>query len=79
MSAPADDFRDRGRYSVTTDRQARLSGPCRGQSMIWDEHLSRYVTDDAGDLIRFPLEHDAERWLERQWARAHGIDPDGSS
>lgn len=78
MPAPVDDFRDRGRYSVSTDRAQRLSGRYRGQSMIWDERWNRYVTDDAGDVVRFSTPHDAERWLERQWARAHGIDPDGS-
>jgi hypothetical protein len=75
MPAPADDFLDRSRYSVSTDRQWRLAGGYRGQSLIWDAHRNRYVTDDAGDVITFPTAYDAEQWLERQWVTAHGIDP----
>lgn len=78
MAFPANDFRDRSRYSVSTDRQWRLSGRYRGQSLIWDERSNRYATDQAGEVITFPTPYDAEQWLERQWANAHGIDPQGS-
>jgi hypothetical protein len=79
MAAPADDFRQRGRYSVSSDRQWRDRGRYRGQSLIWDECGNRYVTDRTGEVVTFPTPHDAERWLERKWAKAHGIDTEGSA
>lgn len=77
MPTSGEDFRDRGRYSVSTDRQWRERGRYRGQSLIWDERRNRYVTDPEGEVLTFPTGYDAEQWLERQWAQAHGIDPDG--
>jgi hypothetical protein len=45
--------------------------------MIWDERHNRYVCDQAGAAITFPTPHDAEQWLERQWAKAHASTPNG--
>jgi len=73
MPLPPHDFRDRGLYQVSTDRQWRCSGRYRGQSMISDAYRPGFVSDAAGDVITFPTPYDAEQWLERQWAKAHGI------
>jgi hypothetical protein len=77
MATPADDFRHRSHYSVSTDREWRAGGRYRAQSMIWDERHNRYVCDQAGAAITFPTPHDAEQWLERQWAKAHASTPNG--
>lgn len=55
--------------SISTDRQHRVDGLTR----IWDERRNAYVTDERGDVLTFPQPYDAQQWVERQWANAHGV------